>query len=80
MGEIIDLHVGQDHLQRLIHASQPVRARAGPIWNTLDSDATRVGVKVVESEMGGVQKVRVEDDGHGMTFGEAREEFSHLGG
>ena len=80
MPEIIEVHVEQDHLQRLIHSSQPLKAVAELIWNALDADATSVVVKVVESELGGVQALHVEDDGLGMTPMEAKEEFSHLGG
>ncbi len=70
--EIIEVHVEQDHLQRLIHSSQPLKAVAELIWNALDADATSVVVKVVESELGGVQALHVEDDGLGMTPMEAK--------
>ena len=79
MAQVIEVRVEQDHLQRLV-GSQPFRAVAELIWNAVDADAASVVVKVVETSLGGVEEVRVEDDGHGMTFQEAREEFSHLGG
>ena len=79
MAEIVEVRVEQDHLRRLI-GTQPVKAIAELIWNAVDADARRVVVKVIESPLGGVEEVRVVDDGHGMTFQEAKEEFGHLGG
>ena len=79
MAELIEVRVEQDHLRGLI-GSKPLKAVAELIWNAVDADAESVIVTVTESEAGGIEAVRVQDDGHGMTFQEAREEFSHLGG
>lgn len=79
MPELIEVRVEQDHLRGLI-GSQPLKAVSELIWNAVDADADTVSVKVLKSALGGIEEVRVEDNGHGMTFQEAKEEFSHLGG
>ena len=79
MAELIQVRVEPDHLQGLI-GSRPLKAVAELVWNAVDADAESVIVTVAESELGGIEAVRVKDDGHGMSFQEAVEEFSHLGG
>ena len=79
MPKQIEVRVEQDHLQGLI-GSRPLKAVAELVWNAVDADAESVIVTVAESPLGGIEAVRVKDDGHGMSFQEAVEEFSHLGG
>ena len=37
------------------------------VWNALDADASDVRVSLGENELGGIDEVRVTDDGTGMT-------------
>ena len=67
-----------DHLARL--AGQPLNGLAELIWNALDADADTVRVAFERNEIGGIAAIRVVDDGHGMTYEQARTDFTHLGG
>ena len=70
--------VQEDHLARLL--GRPLTGLIELIWNALDADADLVEVELVRNELGGLDAVRVRDDGHGMTADEARSEFVQLGG
>jgi hypothetical protein len=50
------------------------------VWNALDADAERVSIELDEQEMGGIARIVVVDDGHGMTVQDARAGFTTLGG
>lgn len=77
--ETVTLELRPDHLERIAHAS-PVTAVAELIWNALDADAKEVEVSFDKNVMDRVSLVRVSDDGHGMSFESAKQEFSRLGG
>ncbi|GHF76242.1 ATP-binding protein [Streptomyces griseosporeus] len=62
----ITLTVEQDHVEGVAKLNDPVGAVVELIWNALDADATNVDVAIERDEMGGVSKVTVTDDGHGM--------------
>lgn len=65
-------------LERL--RTSPRKAISELIWNALDADADEINVELETNAMGGVTKIIVTDDGHGMTAEEASESFSRLGG
>ena len=73
-------HVELDHLERLATAKKPVLAIAELIWNALDADATTVDVEVVRNRTGGIESIRVRDNGHGITPERAVSGFGSLGG
>lgn len=50
------------------------------IWNALDAEATEVRVEFVENELGGIDTVRVRDNGHGLDYDHALVVFENLGG
>lgn len=75
--QTISVTVDEQHFQRL--AAQPARALSELIWNSLDADAHKVDVVFDRNELGGVESVRVVDDGHGMTEADALENFGRLG-
>jgi Histidine kinase-, DNA gyrase B-, and HSP90-like ATPase len=75
----LSVRVQEDHLRRLV-TSDPVAGVAELIWNALDADADHVRVRIAETAIGGVEEVVVEDDGHGMTFQGAQQDFQRLGG
>jgi hypothetical protein len=58
----------------------PLLGLAELIWNSLDADADNVEVTYERSVMGGIQAVRVADDGHGMSPTDIEDGFGHLGG
>ncbi len=49
------------------------------VWNAFDEDATLVMVSVDRSTLGGIDAVRVIDDGKGMNRERAESAFSHVG-
>ena len=70
--------VQEDHLARLL--GRPISGLVELVWNAFDADADNVQVDLARSELGGIDAVRITDDGHGMTADEARTEFVQLGG
>lgn len=77
----LNVELDPQHLEKLT-AAAPLTGVMELIWNALDADAEDVKVALIENELGlgGFQEVRVTDDGHGMTFDEARDAFGKLGG
>jgi hypothetical protein len=75
--QTIEVTVDPRHFERL--AANPSRALAELIWNALDADAHKVSVVFVRNVLGGVDAVRVVDDGHGMTEQNTIDEFGRLG-
>jgi hypothetical protein len=70
--------VKEDHLNSLI--GRPLKGIEELVWNALDADATEIRIEIGLNAVGGVQEVRVLDDGTGMTPRGAIEAFQHLGG
>jgi hypothetical protein len=70
--------VKEDHLNSLM--GKPIKGIEELIWNSLDADASEVGVTITQNGLGGIEAVRVVDDGSGMTPKQAVESFEHLGG
>ena len=68
-----------DHVASLASAS-PLSAIEELIWNALDADAREVRVDLVTNALGGIDAVRVSDDGTGIDILRADETFGSLGG
>ena len=66
----IAVAVAEDHLERL--GAKPLAGLLELIWNAFDADATDVSVEVRRNELDGVESVLVRDNGHGMSFDEAK--------
>lgn len=75
----ITVQVRDDHLEFLARA-KPLTALAELIWNALDAEATEVHIEFVENDLGGVDAVRVRDNGHGLHYDHALVVFKDLGG
>lgn len=73
------LEAGDDHVQKLAHENDPVRAVIELVWNSLDADAHHVDVTLHRSETDVVVGVEVTDDGHGMTPEDIATEFKWVG-
>jgi len=73
------IEVQADFLEKQSKA-KPVAAVAELIWNGLDADATQVNVRLEYSELGGMNKVVITDNGTGIPFEEAPQLFTRLGG
>ena len=78
--EIIKVEVQNDHLESLSHVKKPILAIAELIWNGLDADAEEVKVVVNKNKLGGIDSIRVEDNGHGLDKKDVINAFKNLGG
>ncbi len=76
----IPVNVKRDHIEALVATNRPLTALAELIWNSLDADAKRIGVRFTVNSLGALEGVRVTDDGEGMTLEDAKIGFGNLGG
>lgn len=74
-----NVEVKQDFIERQAKAP-PIPALSELIWNSLDADATQISVELEYDGIGGLSKIHVKDNGHGMSRDEAPELFRNLGG
>jgi hypothetical protein len=75
----ITVEVREDHLENLAR-TKPITAIAELIWNALDAEAGKVKVEFVENELGGIEAIRITDDGIGLHYDDAFIVFRNLGG
>ena len=68
-----------DHVASLASAS-PLAAVEELVWNALDADAREVRVDLITNALGGIDAIRVTDDGTGIDILRADETFGSLGG
>ena len=76
----ISVQVQSDHLERISKVRKPIIAIAELIWNGLDADATEVRVEFEHNALGGLERIRVVDNGSGLDRSEAEPAFANLGG
>ena len=75
----VSVSVQNDYLERMSQ-TRPINAVAELVWNSLDADADKIRVKLFENEMGGLEKLTVTDNGHGLDYSLAEQAFGSLGG
>lgn len=78
-----ELHLvaGDDHVERLAHENDPVRAVVELIWNAIDAEAPEVTVTLEHDEtLEAISKVIVTDTGHGIDRDELESTFGRIGG
>ena len=68
-----------DHVASLARAA-PLSAVEELVWNALDADAREVRVDLVQNALGGIDAIRVADDGSGIDVLKVEETFGSLGG
>ena len=68
-----------DHIESLFKGS-PLAALEELIWNALDADAKEIKVDLITNPLGGVEAIRVADDGTGIDVLNADRTFGFLGG
>lgn len=73
------VEIQPDFLERQAKA-QPIAAVAELIWNGLDADATAITVDLEDDNLGGLSRIIVTDNGHGIPYAEAPTLFGNLGG
>lgn len=75
----ITVEVHEDHLETLSR-TKPMTALAELIWNALDAEATDIRIEFTENEMGGVETLRIVDNGIGLYYDDSFIVFRNLGG
>ena len=68
-----------DHVASLARAT-PLSAVEELVWNALDADAREVRVDLLQNALGGIDAVRVADDGTGIDILRCDDTFGSLGG
>jgi len=68
-----------DHVASLASAA-PLTAIEELVWNALDADAREVKVDLVQNGLGGIDAIRVSDDGTGIDILRVESTFGSLGG
>ncbi len=79
MSKLLDIGVERDHIESLTRANG-ITALSELIWNSLDADASEIYVEIKPNGLGGYEHVKVKDNGHGLTYENAQQVFSKLGG
>lgn len=76
----LKVEVESDFLSKVSNAAA-FSAISEVIWNSLDADATKVVVKLIEDDIfGGIKSIQIIDNGHGITPEIAEKHFAKLGG
>ncbi|MBO9621681.1 MAG: ATP-binding protein [Sphingomonas sp.] len=75
----LNLQAKQDFLERDAATRDPIRAIAELVWNALDADATRIEVVLERNDLGGLNAIRVVDNGSGISAASAEHDFGNLG-
>ena len=68
-----------DHVASLASAA-PLSSIEELVWNALDADAREVKVDLVQNPLGGIDAIRISDDGAGIDILKVEETFGSLGG
>lgn len=79
MGTTITVQAQRDYIAALSNAS-PILALTELIWNALDADAFDVKIDLIQNPLGGVEAIRVSDDGLGIDLADNGRCFGNLGG
>lgn len=75
----VRLETSREHVAELARLRDPVGAVEELIWNALDADAGHVVVALERNDLGGVDRIRVTDDGSGMSAEYCEEYFRPIG-
>lgn len=77
----LHLRADDDHVERLAHENDPVRAVVELIWNAIDAEAPTVTVELEhDGVLEGIVKTIVADTGHGIDRDELDSTFGRIGG
>lgn len=77
----LHLTADDDHVERLAHENDPVRAVVELVWNAIDAEAAVITVTVEhDATLGAITKTVVSDDGHGIDRDELDTTFGRIGG
>lgn len=76
---ILTVKAQQDHLQKIAGTRDPVKALAEFVWNALDADATQVDVELERNALGGIEGIKILDNGDGISCAQAGRDFENVG-
>jgi len=79
MSKLVYVQAQSDHIESMFRGS-PLAAIEELVWNSLDADAHEVKVDLIQNALGGVEAVRVTDDGTGIDILGVDKTFGNLGG
>lgn len=78
LGSTVHVVAKRDFLESLA-AARPIVALAELIWNGFDAEATSVDINLDYNELGGLECIRVKDNGTGIDHTKLPELFGSLG-
>jgi hypothetical protein len=76
--ELLKLDIQEDFAEKLANG-RPAQALIELVWNGLDAEASDIKITADAGNIN-LQSITVVDNGHGMSWDEARERFRNLGG
>lgn len=79
MTKDIYIQARKDHIASLA-AATPVAALEELVWNALDADAREVKIDLVTNPLGGIDAIRISDDGSGIDVLRVDDTFGGIGG
>jgi DNA topoisomerase VI subunit B len=69
-----------DLVTSLTHECTPVCAVVELVWDANDAEADTVRIQLERTDMDAIERVTVEDDGHGISSNEVQATFARIGG
>jgi len=75
----VRLETSREHVAELARLRDPVGAVEELLWNALDADGGCVVVSLERNDLGGVDRVQIQDDGCGMSAEQCEEYFRPIG-
>jgi hypothetical protein len=75
----VTLQAKQDHIEKVVRTSDPLRSISEYVWNGFDAGATHVEVQLRRTPLGGIDEIIVVDNGSGITAERADCDFGQLG-
>ena len=76
----IPVNVKRDHIEALAATKRPIASIAELVWNSLDADADKISIRFDVNGLGGLEAIRVRDNGTGIPYDDAEALFGSLGG
>ncbi|MDR1485371.1 MAG: ATP-binding protein [Planctomycetaceae bacterium] len=76
----VKVQARSDYLEKITKINSPIKSIAELIWNGFDAGANKVSVFFDYNSLGGIDKIRVWDNGKGIVHANAKSYFENLGG
>lgn len=67
-------------MQSLVKRRQPEKALVELVWNSIDAEANNIEISIERLASGAIDKIKVQDDGHGFNRNDVEAEFGKIGG